>query len=357
MRALGCLLEAVRDAKSVGNHPTFATLLLSVTIEPMMTTTLARRLLLALTLGAFLSLPGWAQEDRIVYEVRSQYQLITVLDTANGCRQMIFDGKFDGTDAIQSEMNLADHNELMLSYARHIMTALPMVEKPKRILIVGLGGACMQRYLYELLSDATIETAELDPEVRDIAAKYFFFKEDDRQIVHMGDGRKFIEDSKDKYDIIFLDAFSSTSIPYTLATQEFLKAVKDRLADGGAVCANLWDGGADYPDMVKTYSTVFPELHVVKCAFSGNSILLALPNKMDLTVQAWMDKAKAFEKRHPTGLNLAQLIERGAAEKTHIPENARVLLDKDKDKHGQATGPYCLPSPSLVAVTGIISQG
>jgi len=297
----------------------------------MIAATSGRRLLLVLTLGAFFSLPGWAQEDRIVYEVRSQYQLITILDTANGYRQMIFDGKLDGTDAIQSEMNLANPNELMLSYARHIMTALPVVEKPERILIVGLGGACMQRYLYELLPDATIETAERDPEVRDIAARYFFFKEDDRQIVHMGDGRKFIEDSKGKYDIIFLDAFSSTSIPYMLATQEFFKAVKDHLAVGGVACANLWDGGADYPDIVKTYSTVFPELHIVKCAFSGNSILLALPNKMDLTVQAWMDKAKAFEKRYPTGLDLPRLIDRGAAEKTHIPENARVLLDKDRD--------------------------
>ena len=298
----------------------------------MIIKTVSRRSLFALTLGVLLSLPGWTQEDRIIYEVKSPYQHITVLDTANGYRQMIFDGRLDGTDAIQSEMNLANHNELMLSYARHIMTALPVVEKPKRILIVGLGGACMQRYLYELLLDAVIETAELDPEVRDIATRYFFFKEDDRQIVHMGDGRKFIEDSKDKYDIIFLDAFgSSSSIPYMLTTQEFFKAVKDHLAVGGVACANLWDGGADYPNIVKTYSTVFPELHIVKCAFSGNSILLALPTKTDLTVQAWIDKARAFEKTHPTGLDLPRLIDRGAAEKTHIPANARILLDRDKD--------------------------
>lgn len=298
----------------------------------MITATPTRRLLLALTLGAILPLPARAQEDRTVYEVQSRYQLITVRDTASGYRQLIFDGRFDGTDAIQSEMNLANHDELTLAYTRHMMTALPVVEKPKRILIVGLGGACMQRYLYKLLPDATIETAELDPDIRRVAAEYFFFREDSRQIVHMGDGRKFIEDSKDKYDIIFLDAFSATSIPYMLATQEFLKAVKDRLAVGGVVCANLWDGEADYPDMLKTYSTVFPELRVVKCAFSGNSILLALPNKMGLTIKAWMDKTEAFEKTHPTGLNLPQLIERGAAEQTDIPANARVLRDKDKDK-------------------------
>jgi len=296
----------------------------------MIPSMLTRRVLLALALGALLSLPVRAQESQVVYEVQSQYQLITVVDTVNGYRQLIFDGRFEGADAIQSEMNLANHDELTLSYSRHIMTALPVVEKPKRILIVGLGGACMQRYLHKLLPDATIETAELDPAIREVATTFFFFKEDQRQIVHLGDGRKFIEDSKDKYDIIFLDAFSATSIPYMLTTQEFLKAVKGHLADGGVACANLWDEEADYLDMVKTYSTVFPELHVVECAYSGNSILLALPNQVGLTVQSWMDKAEAFEKTRPTGLNLPQLIQRGAAEKTEIPANARVLLDKDK---------------------------
>jgi spermidine synthase len=293
---------------------------------------MTRPLSCALALGAFLSLHVRAQETRIVYEVQSPYQCITVLDTADGYRQLIFDGKFDGTDPIQSAMNLAKPEELVLSYTRHIMAALPVAENLKRILIVGLGGASMQRYLHRLLPDATTETAELDPEIRDIAAKYFFFEEDDRQIVHMGDGRRFIEDSKDKYDVIFLDAFSATSIPYRLTTQEFLKAVKAHLTEGGVACANLWDGSADFPDQMKTYSTIFPELHVVKCSFSGNSILLALPTKLDLTVQTWIERAKIFEKTHATNLDLPRLIERGAAEKTYIPENARVLLDKDKEK-------------------------
>jgi spermidine synthase len=297
-------------------------------MDLMILASMARRLVFALILSAILTPAVSGQEDQVIYEVRSQFQLITVRDTANGYRQLIFDGRFDGTDAIQSEMNLANHEELMLSYARHIMTALPVASGMGRILIVGLGGACMQRYLYKLLPGATIETAELDPEVRSVAAKYFFFKEDGRQIVHLGDGRTFLENSKAKYDIIFLDAFSALSIPYRLATQEFLNVVRDHLAEGGIACANLWDGEADYHNMVKTYAAVFPEVHVVKCAYSGNSILLALPRQVDLTVKTWMTMAEAFDKQYPTGLDLAQLIARGAAEPLSVPETARVLHDK-----------------------------
>ena len=283
----------------------------------MISSRIIRQLLFALALGIFVSLPVKAQDYQIIYEVQSQYQVITVLDTANGFRQLIFNGKFDGTDAIQSELNLSNPDDLTLPYTRHIMAALPMAEKLKRILVVGLGGACMQRFLYKLLPDVIIETVEIDPEIRDVAFKYFFFNEDDRQIVHIGDASKFMEDSKDKYDIIFLDAFTATSIPSTLTTREFIKAVKNHLLDGGLACANLWDAAPDYPDIVKTYSNVFPEQHILKCAYSGNSILLALTTKVGLTFKVWMDRAAAFERSHPTGLNLPRLIEQSAAKITN----------------------------------------
>jgi hypothetical protein len=49
---------------------------------------------------------------------------------------------------------------------------------------------------------------------------------------------------------------------------------------------------------------------------------------VDLTVKTWMTMAEAFDKQYPTGLDLAQLIARGAAEPLSVPETARVLHDK-----------------------------
>lgn len=314
-----------------------------------------RRLCFAASGVLLLPLAALAQDAEVIYQIRSQYQFITVQDTANGYRQLIFDGRFDGTDAIQSEMNLASPDDLTLSYSQHIMAALPVVSRPRRILVVGLGGACIQRYLRRLLPDATIETAELDPVMKDVAAKYFFFREDARQMVRLGDGRALVESSKDRYDIIFLDAFSARSIPYHLTTREFLQAVKDHLADGGVVAANLWDGEASYWDQVRTYAAVFPEWHVVKCAGSGNSIVLAVPAKMGLTVQAWADKAAAFEKARPTGLDLPRLILRGAAAETSIPESARVLADNAKTEG--SGGIWAVPLPEIPSARKELPDG
>lgn len=273
------------------------------------------RAAIALAAGAcfILPLPARAQEYRVIYEVQSRFQYITVIDTADGYRQLIFDGRLDGSDAVQSEMNLSSPDELTLPYSRHMMTALPAAERLGRVLIVGLGGACMQRYLHKLLPETTIETVEIDPETRYVAAEYFGFREDGRQIVHIADGAAFMAESKDKYDIIFLDAFGATSIPGPLKTAEFFAAVKERLAEGGVVCANLWHWASDYSETVKIYAGVFPEYYVVRCgAISGNSVLLALPKKEGLTFKGWIDKAAAFEKAHPTGLDLPGMIERGA---------------------------------------------
>ena len=289
-----------------------------------------RKLLLALVLCVFLAPLARPQDYRIIYELQSQYQFITVLDTANGYRELIFDfdGTLDSSDCVQSEMKLSDPLELSMPYVRHIMAALPLVKNPRHILIIGLGGASMQRYLYRLLPDAIIETAELDPAVVEVATSYFFFKEDVRQIVHLGDGRKFIESSKDKYDIIFLDAFSATAIPYPLSTRECLEAIKDHLVSGGIVCANLWEFLPEYRDMLKTYATVFAELHLLKCPYSGgNVILVANPDKAGLSAQTWTDKARTFERLYQTGLNLPRLIESSIADALPDLSKAKVLLD------------------------------
>ena len=82
-------------------------------------------------------------------------------------------------------------------------------ENRLRILVVGLGGACIQRFLHDRLPNAIIESVELDPVVRDVARQFFAFKEDDRQIVHIADGRDFIEKNDQRYDLIMLDAFSA----------------------------------------------------------------------------------------------------------------------------------------------------
>jgi spermidine synthase len=283
-----------------------------------------------LVVGGLLLLPGLtaAAQWRTLLEQRSEFNgRVIVRESATGLRQLVFD---DGS-ATQSAVNTDNPGELVLSYSRHIMAALPLVPQAKRVLVVGLGGGSMQRYMRGLLPNLIIDTVEIDPIIPDIAKRFFYFVEDEKNRIFVDDGRRFIERGGQPYDIIFLDAFGPQSIPYALATQEFLRSVRGRLAPGGIAVANLWYDEPNYHNMVKTYASVFAEVAVLRCAASGNNILIAFPEKVGLTTAQWVEKARAFEKDHPTGLSLPDLIDRGALA-VRIPEDARILLDKDEPR-------------------------
>jgi len=280
------------------------------------------------TVTALLPVLLTCQSQRIVHQVRSPFQLITVVDTSHGFRRLIFDGRLDGSDPVQSEMDLSRPHDLILPYTRAMMAALPLADHRRRILFIGLGGASMQKFLHDLLPEAVLETVEIDPEVVRIARTFFGFEPDANQIVHVEGGRAFIEKTNKGYDIIFLDAYGPKSIPYSLATQEFLEAVRDRLAEGGVVCSNLLTGNPRFWDMVKTYAEVFPELRLIKPPRSANAILFAPLARPGLTAEVWALDAAAFEQEHPSGLDLPVLIRGHTEDRLRIPDRAEVLRDK-----------------------------
>ena len=55
----------------------------------------------------------------------------------------------------------------------------------------------------------------------------------------MEDGRRYVSDHAGPWDVIVVDAFYSDSIPFHLATREFLELARSRLAPGGLVITNI----------------------------------------------------------------------------------------------------------------------
>lgn len=84
-----------------------------------------------------------------------------------------------------------------------------------------------------------MDVVEIDPRVVDVAKQYFALPQDQRLQVHVGDGRRFLERNSKQYDMIILDAYFAKSIPFQLATHEFMTAVKARLKPGGVAAFNV----------------------------------------------------------------------------------------------------------------------
>nr|MBA3476714.1 fused MFS/spermidine synthase [Actinomycetota bacterium] len=128
-----------------------------------------------------------------------------------------------------------------------------------------------------------VDAVELDPEVVAAAYKYFELPRDPRLKVEVEDGRRFLAGNEGRWDVIIVDAFYSDSIPFHLATREFLELVRSRLAPGGLVAANII-GAVKGPDsrlfrsMLRTYRAVFPTVNIHPVLDAGGKDLEAIRN-------------------------------------------------------------------------------
>jgi spermidine synthase len=84
-----------------------------------------------------------------------------------------------------------------------------------------------------------IDAVELDPDVVDVARRFFAVPDDERIRLFVDDGRRFVETTPDTYDVAIVDAFDEDVVPRPLTTEEFMRALRDRLAPDGVVAYNF----------------------------------------------------------------------------------------------------------------------
>jgi spermidine synthase len=182
-------------------------------------------------------------------------------------------GDVDGDD--QSTISLSDPAAVPMEYVRYAALGLLYVAHPKRALVVGLGGGTFPALLRRALPDLRIDAVEIDPAVIDAAKKFFAVREDARYVIHLGDGRAFVEHAKTRWDLVLLDAYGGDGVPAPLATREFFAAVRARLAPGGAVVANLFSHDpAGERSLVATFAAVFPSIACFRTPDRLNRVLI-----------------------------------------------------------------------------------
>ena len=271
---------------------------------------------------------GTQADEKVLYEKDSQYNTILVTEDDQGLRTLYF----EENGARQSVVKVTDPDHLELKYARAMPVGLAFVEKPQRMLIVGLGGGTIPSFLHKHYPRTKIDVVDIDPDVVDVAKKFFGFREDASMHVHVEDGRRFIEECPVRYDIIFLDAYGPEQIPYHLATREFLLAVRRALTPEGIAVANVWSGRSNryYRPMIRTYQSVFDELYIVDVRGTGNKIVLALPRKQWITRGDLARRASAISKEKHFRFDMGDIVTNGYQYAGKMNSRGRILMDKKR---------------------------
>jgi spermidine synthase len=228
----------------------------------------------------------------------------------------------------ESAVNLADGDDLPMLYARVVGLAAIYPQDVKRVLVLGLGGGAVPLYLAHFLPDATVDSVEVDPGVIEAAKKYFGLRETERFHLIEGDGRLYLNRHSEKYDIIVLDAFSGSYIPFHMMTKEFYQLVREHLAPHGVVAINILPSVKLYDSNVRTLKLVFDNLDFFD---SGNPTVeetnVIVFGRLDAASEEQQrQQAAAAQQHYKFHFDLAQLI---AARRIATPKaaNGEVFTD------------------------------
>ena len=243
----------------------------------------------------------------------SQYHRIAVVEDDES-RYLRFDSSF------QSGMYIDDPYRTRFQYSDYLQLSFAYKAQTRRILYVGLGGGSAPKRTWRDFPGVRIDVVELDPEVVDIAYEYFALPRDPRLVVDVEDGRRYVSTREGPWDVIVIDAFYADSIPFHLATREFLDLARSRLAPGGLVVTNII-GAVRGPDsrlfrsMLRTYRTVFPTVAVHPVLDSGGNDLESVRNIIVVagdgaapSKQFLLDRWREVRRRSPGSPDLVAAI-------------------------------------------------
>lgn len=159
---------------------------------------------------------------------QSEYGDVRVMDM-HGDRFLLIDGGIH--TAIDKKTK-----ESILPYAWVLDIAKKFNRYAGDMLLIGLGGGSVLKSFYE--DNWDVEVVEIDPVIIRIADKYFNLVPGFNNIRNE-DGREFLRTAGGKYDIIVLDAFGSSSVPFHLTTVEAFSLAKKRLNNNGIMVVNV----------------------------------------------------------------------------------------------------------------------
>jgi spermidine synthase len=222
--------------------------------------------------------PLLSSAQRVVqFERISAYHHIQVYDE-NGMRTLSFNGSWETMMSLTNP--LTGHFE----YTEYFQMPWLWNHDIKSVLMEGLGGGSTPRAWQHYYTNVMVDVVEIDPVVVEVAKKYFTVTESPTLKIHINDGRVFLRQSTNIYDVILMDAYSTTrygsSLPRQLTTKEFFELASQHLSTNGVFAYNVIGQIKGFRAtligaMYRTMSEVFPRVYMFPAVESQNIVFVA----------------------------------------------------------------------------------
>ncbi len=239
-------------------------------------------------LAVFTTGADFVEHDNIIHQEESMYNYLAVYYDPYSTALLT-----NLTVGIQSK-SFDEAVGLTNSYYDYLAT-LPLFlsnqDEEKDVLLIGYGAGTIPHMMDTYYSNINLTGVELDESVLDIADTYF--RSTSTQNVIASDGRAFLSETDEKYDIIIVDVYSDMTIPPDFATVEFFELCKQHLNEEGILGFNIaFAGTYDSPltsaisnslylamDREETEANIF----YIDFYNSSNGILMAGKSSLDMS--------------------------------------------------------------------------
>lgn len=167
------------------------------------------------------------QVQRLIHTRKTPYQLVEVVETADFGVTLFLDRRFQ-----TSEKDEFFYHECL------VHPAMMLHPEPQSVLIIGGGDGGTLEEVLKHPSVSAVTMVELDAEVVEVAKVHLrsicgAAFEDPRVRLVIGDGRRFVEETDQSFDVILLDLTDPMEPSKYVYTREFYGLCARRLRRGG----------------------------------------------------------------------------------------------------------------------------
>lgn len=223
--------------------------------------------------GLCFALPSYSfafwQSD-ITLEDESIYNYLQVQDDAK--RTTLSTNVLFGVQSVQVKGDALTGMYYDYALAAPCMAGMDGTDNENRsVMILGMGSGTYASYCTRYFPGASVQGAEIDKKIADIATDYFGLP--GSVTVAVEDGRAYLAASKEKFDVIMVDAYQDITIPFQLSSVEFFNEVQAHLKPNGVMVVNLnmtsAEDGSINEYLCDTMASVFK--HTVTAPVRGNT--------------------------------------------------------------------------------------
>jgi predicted membrane-bound spermidine synthase len=217
------------------------------------------------------------QYGELIHETESAYNYIQVVQWEDEIWLQLNEG--------QGVHSIYRPNSVLVQGIWDFFLIVPFFNNPPfaadrvgSLALIGSAAGTVAKEYTAVYGPIPIDGAELDPEIIRVGREYFAMNESNLNTVAQ-DGRYFLANSPEKYDVIAIDAYRPPYIPFHLTTREFFAQAREHLTEQGVVAINVGRTQSDWrlvEALASTMKAEFPSVYLVDMGDEGYDIINVL---------------------------------------------------------------------------------